>query len=218
MWDCEYGCAPFVLKTADIEADKLVRLRSNLCLWGAPPPYSGKGRPRKHGDKFKLNDPQTWGEPDESLEVDDPQLGRVRIGLWKGLHFRAAASHPMLLLRIERLEEQHTMHVIAYSVSGSPLGERWLDGKPRRETWSQGGIAIIPKGIAHRCNWNASVQFMVLAIEPAFLFQVGQDLVNCDRIELIPHFMTEQDALIRRYDTLCSPCNDAATPAVGCLL
>ena len=33
LWDCEYGCAPFVLKTADIPADKLVRLRSNLCLW-----------------------------------------------------------------------------------------------------------------------------------------------------------------------------------------
>lgn len=57
VWDSEYGCAPFVLKTANIRADILVRLRSNLCLWGAPPPYSGKGRPRKHGDKFKLNEP-----------------------------------------------------------------------------------------------------------------------------------------------------------------
>ena len=49
MWDSEYGCAPFVLKTADIPADKLMRLRSNLCLWGAPPPYCGKGRPCLHG-------------------------------------------------------------------------------------------------------------------------------------------------------------------------
>lgn len=35
LWDCEYGCVPFVLKTADIAADKLMRLRSNLCLWSA---------------------------------------------------------------------------------------------------------------------------------------------------------------------------------------
>ncbi|TBR57023.1 hypothetical protein B4U84_26700 [Westiellopsis prolifica IICB1] len=28
------------MKTANIKADILVRLRSNLCLWGAPPPYS----------------------------------------------------------------------------------------------------------------------------------------------------------------------------------
>lgn len=34
LWDIEYGCAPFVTKTADIDADKLMRLRSNLCLWG----------------------------------------------------------------------------------------------------------------------------------------------------------------------------------------
>ena len=53
VWDSDYGCAPFVLKTANIPADILVRLRSNLCLWGAPPVYPGRGRPRKHGDKFK---------------------------------------------------------------------------------------------------------------------------------------------------------------------
>jgi hypothetical protein len=56
VWDSEYGCAPFVLKTASIPADILVRLRSNLCLWREPEAYSGKGRPKKHGDKFKLNE------------------------------------------------------------------------------------------------------------------------------------------------------------------
>lgn len=88
VWDSEYGCASFVLKTADIAADKLMRLRSNRCLLGAPPTYSGKGRPRLHGDNFKLNEPATWTSPAESLEVNDPQLGRVRIRLWRDLHFR----------------------------------------------------------------------------------------------------------------------------------
>lgn len=32
LWDSEYGCASFVLKTADIRADKLMRLRSNRNL------------------------------------------------------------------------------------------------------------------------------------------------------------------------------------------
>lgn len=50
LWDSEYGCAPFILKTAEIAADKLIRLRSNLCLWSTPAVYSGKGRPRIHGD------------------------------------------------------------------------------------------------------------------------------------------------------------------------
>ena len=40
FWDSEYGCASFVNQTADIEADKVMRLRPNRCLWGPPPPYS----------------------------------------------------------------------------------------------------------------------------------------------------------------------------------
>jgi hypothetical protein len=45
MWDAEYGCASFVKQTADIMADKLMRLRSNRLLYGPPPPYTGIGRP-----------------------------------------------------------------------------------------------------------------------------------------------------------------------------
>ncbi len=32
LWDAEYGCASFVKQTADIAADKLMRLRSNRVL------------------------------------------------------------------------------------------------------------------------------------------------------------------------------------------
>ena len=53
LWDSEYGCAPFINQTASIPADKLMRLRSNLCLWGTPGAYGGRGRPKVHGDKFK---------------------------------------------------------------------------------------------------------------------------------------------------------------------
>jgi len=131
MWDSEYGCAPFVLKTADIPADKLMRLRSNLCLWGAPPPYSGKGRPCLHGAKFKINDPQTWGEAVEDLEVNDPQLGRIRIRLWPQWHFRKAPKHPMLLLRVERLEHKRSWRV------PKPLWLAWVGEEmpPLSEVW-----------------------------------------------------------------------------------
>ena len=68
-----------VLQTEDIEADKVMRLRPNRCLWGEPPPYDGHGRPKKHGAKFKLSAPTTWGIPIESIEVDDPTWGKVEI-------------------------------------------------------------------------------------------------------------------------------------------
>jgi hypothetical protein len=105
LWDSEYGCARFVLATADIACDKLMRLRSNRCLWTAPPAYSGRGRPRVHGDKFKLNDFTTWCNPDQQSEVDDPKQGRLRLQCWHQLHFRTAVNHPMQLILVERLDE-----------------------------------------------------------------------------------------------------------------
>lgn len=99
--------------------------------------------------------------------------------------------------KFEIAEHQHTMHVIAQGLSGGSLGERWLDGKCRRETRSLGDTAIIPAGISHRCNWDSSAQYLILAIEPALLKQVGQDWVNPDLIELMPQFMTEKDTLIQ---------------------
>lgn len=106
LWDSEYGCARFVLATANIACDKLMRLRSNRCLWSEPPAYGGRGRPRAHGDKFKLNDSTSWHSPDESVEVTDPQQGQLRLRCWHQLHFRAAPTHPMQLILVERLDEQ----------------------------------------------------------------------------------------------------------------
>lgn len=99
-YDSEYGNASFVKQTSGIEADLLLRLRPNLCLWSDPPPYSGKGRPKVHGDKFKLSDSTTWSPPVAILELEDPNWGQVEIQQWSGLHFRASAAHPMQLVRI----------------------------------------------------------------------------------------------------------------------
>lgn len=131
LWDSEYGCAPFVLKTADIAADKLMRLRSNLCLWGPPAAYSGKGRPRLHGDKFKLNDCNTWFEATQTMNLDDPKLGRLRIHLWQNLHFRGAAKHPMSLVLVERMAQNGSAKVF------KPLWLSWVGEEipPLSEVW-----------------------------------------------------------------------------------
>ena len=109
--DREYGNATWVLAQAEIKADSLMRLRRNACLWSAPPVYSGRGRPRKHGQKMSLGDPETWADADAMLEIADaiaprfprralhqadehPQLGQVRVRQWQNLHFYRAAGHP----------------------------------------------------------------------------------------------------------------------------
>jgi hypothetical protein len=131
VWDSEYGCAPFVSKTADIRADILVRLRSNLCLWGAPPAYAGKGRPRKHGIKFKLNEPDSWHEATQTLEMNDPKLGRLIVRLWENLHFRKTATRPMSLIRVERLDDKGNLRV------SKPLWLSWVGEEmpPLSEVW-----------------------------------------------------------------------------------
>lgn len=131
LLDSEYGCAPFVNQSADVACDKIVRLRPNLCLWGAPPPYKGKGRHPKHGAKFKLKDPTTWPAPDETLTVEDPQLGRVHLSVWRNWHFKKAGAHPFLVLRLERPHARGTrrdpkdLWVAWMGSAPPPLTEWW---------------------------------------------------------------------------------------------
>lgn len=81
--DSESGNGSWVNQTGEISVSKLMRIRSNCCLWSKPTSYSGKGRPKKHDKKFKVNDPTTWWSANETVEVDDPKLGKLRISQWK---------------------------------------------------------------------------------------------------------------------------------------
>lgn len=116
---------------------------------------------------------------------------------WTGVHFEL---HQQPTFATD--EHQHTMHVLACGVAGSSgmnaaPGSRSLDGKREWERRSHGDIAIIPAGIAHRCSWDTPAQFMVLALEPTLLQQLGQDWVNPDQIELMPQFMSESDGFVQ---------------------
>lgn len=98
-------------------------------------------------------------------------------------------------------EHQSPWHVVAIGLATAAAaqpaaGERWLDGKLRPERRQSGDIAIIPADVAQRCNWQTTAEFGILAIAPTLLQQVGQDWVS-DRLQLVPHFMGEQDALIQ---------------------
>lgn len=130
-YDSEYGNASFVKQTAGMEADLLLRLRPNMCLWGAPPPYSGKGRPKVHGDKFKLADSSTWAEPVATLELEDPKWGTVQIQHWSGFHFRLSAAHPMQVLRISVAGKRTVKR------SPKPMWLSWLGGQmpSLEQTW-----------------------------------------------------------------------------------
>ncbi len=128
LWDAEYGCAPFIVQSATIECDKLIRVRPNRVLYTAPPDYAGRGRPRKHGAKFKLNDERTWGQPEQSLEVTSDSLGPLQVHLWQNLHFYQSASHPMHLIQMRRLSDKQTQRPLWLVWVGQtlpPLQQLW---------------------------------------------------------------------------------------------
>ena len=132
VYDRGYGNASFVNQTADIEADLLLRLASNRCVYGAPAAYGGRGAPAKHGHKMKLNAPETWSVPTETVEVDDPKLGRVRVSRWSQCHFQKSPKRPMEIIRVEVLDAKGGKRRFA------PLWLAWLgQTMPPLETlWS----------------------------------------------------------------------------------
>jgi len=130
LCDAEYGNAVFVKQTTHVACDKIVRLRSNLCLRTAPPPYGGRGRPAVHGRKFKFRDARTWGTPTETLQVSDPELGQVTIRRWDNLHFQKAAPHPLTVIRIEgdapHLRRDRRVIWLAWlDADAPPIGQWW---------------------------------------------------------------------------------------------
>lgn len=85
----------------------LVRLRSNRVLYEEPPePTPGqKGRPHKHGRKFKLSQPHRAPDRQELTTV----LGQaVRLCAWHGLHFYRLPALVGLVLTVEFLKADGT--------------------------------------------------------------------------------------------------------------
>jgi hypothetical protein len=94
----------------------LVRLACNRVLYGPPPPLAGKrpkGRPRLHGEKFKLKAPP----PPERQTAFPLGKATVRISAWADLHFKDLPALVGMVLRLEFL-----------NAAGQPMYQRplWL--------------------------------------------------------------------------------------------
>ena len=50
----------------------------------------GRGNQAKYGEKFKFNEPESWGEAEEVIEFEDEKHGQVRVEKWSKLRFRVA--------------------------------------------------------------------------------------------------------------------------------
>jgi hypothetical protein len=99
--DGKYGNHRYLGPLRNLNCGLLVRMRCDRVLYGTPDAYSGRGRPRVHGDRFAFKEPDTWHEPDQLVELEHPKWGQVEIRLWKGLHARDDANTRFAVLRIQ---------------------------------------------------------------------------------------------------------------------
>ena len=85
----------------------LVRVRTNRVLYEQPPARRPKqrGRPRKHGDKFKVSDPK---RPPDRIEMATVWGQTVRLQMWHKLHFRQVAALVGSIVWVEFLKADGT--------------------------------------------------------------------------------------------------------------
>lgn len=126
--DGRYGNHRFLHPLKEQPCGVLVRLRKDRVLYSPPPPYSGSGRPRKHGRRFAFKEPYTWGEPEQWLQFQDPRWGQVDLRYWGHLHAREAADTPFGVLRLQvHLEREHPPEALWLGWQGPawPLAVLW---------------------------------------------------------------------------------------------
>jgi hypothetical protein len=126
--DTEYGCADFLLGVQGVQADILVRLRTNLVLEGPTRPYLGRGPKPIHGILFRFKDPRTWSQPEVQWTESDPRYGPTIIRLWSGLRFAKALDLRLQVVCIEHPQAKGTRRspkMIWFGWRGEPPPPLW---------------------------------------------------------------------------------------------
>ncbi len=110
------------LAHSTVDADLLVRLAKHRVVYRAPERHLGRGRPRLHGEAFRLADEDTHGQPQHSTRLIHAAYGEVRIDAWTELHVAGAPDAPFSVVRVqvERLPNK--------KLSPRPLWLAWIGG------------------------------------------------------------------------------------------
>jgi hypothetical protein len=98
--DGKYGNSGFLRSVKGLRNGTVARLRSDRVLYQPPPPPNGKrGRPRIHGERFAFKEADTWGNPDEVIELEDKHFCSVRLERWHDLHEKKGSDVPYDVVR-----------------------------------------------------------------------------------------------------------------------
>jgi DDE superfamily endonuclease len=103
LGDGHYGSTTWVVATAGLPCDQLLRTRRDRVLYRPAPPRTGKrGAPKKDGPRFKGSDPATHGSPDAEWVGTDAAGRTLSVTAWTNLHLKPCRDLPITVLRVTR--------------------------------------------------------------------------------------------------------------------
>jgi len=110
------------LARSTVDADLVVRLAKHRVVYHVAERHPGRGRPRLHGEAFRLADEDTHGQPQLSTRLLHAAYGEVRIDGWTELHVAGAPDAPFSVVRVqvERLPNK--------KLPPRPLWLAWIGG------------------------------------------------------------------------------------------
>jgi hypothetical protein len=151
----------------------LARMRCDRVLHKPPGEYSGHGRPRVHGARFAFKEPETWGEPQEMVELEDEKWGEVRLRRWDGLHARQDAKTVFSVLLVETHLERE-----------SPPRPLWLAYQPPfHQRPEEQPVVRLWRSYEHRWPVEPGTRFRKQSL--AWTLPRFQDADTCDRWTLL---------------------------------
>ena len=171
--DGKYGNHCFLGPLKEEPCGVLVRMRCDRVLHKAPGQYSGHGRPRVHGDRFAFKEPETWSEPQASVELEDEKWGQVCLQRWDNLHARQDANTMFSVLLVEVHRERETPAKPLWLAYQPPLGQP-PDKQPLVDLW---------RGYQHRWPVEPGTRFRKQYL--AWTLPRFQDADTCDRWTLL---------------------------------
>src|SRR5262249_1276279 len=88
VFDAGFDPVQLTVGLAPTDAEVVVRISEDRKFFAPPPAQQpGRpGRPRRHGARFKCDEPSTWPAPDAGHTCDDDQYGHVDVKAWHRLH------------------------------------------------------------------------------------------------------------------------------------
>ena len=89
VFDAGYDAIALGAELADQRVQVLTRIRSDRVFYPDPdfkPAGFATGRPRRHGARFALAQPDTWTTPGAELHAHDHRYGDIHVQAWPDLH------------------------------------------------------------------------------------------------------------------------------------